>query len=592
MNIKERVTQLRKLMSENGIDAYIIPSGDPHQSEYTAECWKSRKWISGFSGSAGTVVITADKGGLWTDSRYFLQAENELADSSIVLFKMGEPEVPNYSNWLKENLSKGAKIGFDGKVFSIASANSLAEELSVKDITIESQFDFIDEIWKERPSIPMNTFYSLDLKYAGKSRTEKIAEIRKEMVNLNADYHLITTLDDIAWIFNIRGKDVTYNPVVISYAVISADEVVLFVEEQKVTAELRTELYEDKITINPYYDIVKYLAEIKEKKSILISENKTNKWLYDSINPECRIIKDINISTKLKACKNETEIKNFKEAHIKDGVAMVKFLFWLHQTVGKEEVTELSATEKLEEFRKQGKNYMGPSFGTISGYKEHGAIVHYSSTPETDVKLQTESFLLLDSGGQYLEGTTDITRTIPLGNLTEEEKRDFTLVLKGHIDLAMAKFPTGTRGIALDILARKAMWDAGINYGHGTGHGVGFFLNVHEGPQSISQGLAPAALEVGMVTSNEPGIYRENKHGIRIESIIVVNKDEETQFGKFLKFETITLCPIDTDAVIPEMLTKAEKKWLNDYHKNVFKQLAPFLTGAENNWLRYKTKEI
>lgn len=592
MDIKKRVSALRSLMKEKNIDAYIIPSCDAHQSEYVAEHWKSRAWISGFTGSAGTVVITKDEAGLWTDGRYYIQAEKQLEGSGIKLFKMREPNVPSTTEWISDTLSKDACVGFDGKTFSTAAVKNMKKKFSKKNLKVNSEYDLIDAIWTDRPELPDDKIYTHEVKYAGKSRLEKIQEVRKYMQKQETNYYLISGLEDIAWLFNIRGNDVANNPVIISYALISDKEAYIFISENKVPENVRKELENEGITVKGYDDIQGYLKSLKDNDSVLYNSNKINLWLFNSIPEKCKKIDKRDITTHLKAIKNDVEIENLKRCQIKDGVAMVKFLYWLDNTVGKEKVTEISATDKLEGFRAQQDLFVEVSFDTIAGYKEHAAMMHYKATPDSDYELKREGMFLVDSGGQYLDGTTDITRTIVLGKLSEEEKFDFTLTLKGHIALSRAVFLYGTTGTQLDILARKPLWEQGIDYKCGTGHGVGFFSTVHENPQRIGPQLSDVKIEESMVTTNEPGVYKEDRHGIRIENDLLTVQDKETEFGKFMKFETISFCPIDLEGINVDMLTNEEKEWLNDYHKDVYDKLSPYLDEDEKVWLKNETREI
>ncbi|CAM2736244.1 aminopeptidase P family protein [Hathewaya histolytica] len=592
MNIKERVQELRKLMQEKGIQAYVIPSSDAHQSEYVAPHWKGREWISGFTGSAGTVVVTLDDAGLWTDGRYFIQAEKQLEGSGIKLFKMGQPSVPTIKEWLKSVLKDNDTIGFDGKTVSRTFAEELESTLYKKNIKFNLQWDLLGTLWNDRPSIPEDKIFTLDVKYAGLSRTEKINNVREEMKKLEGNNFLLSSLDDIAWLFNIRGNDVPCNPVIISYALISLDEAILFVNGKKVPENVRKELECDGILIKEYEEVENYLNRLKSGDSVIYDPTKTNMWLFNSIKEEAGKVEAQNITTKMKGIKSEVELENMRIAHIKDGVAMVKFLYWLDNNLGKERITEISATNKLEEFRKEGEDFKGISFGTIAGYKEHAAMMHYSATEDSDYELEKRGMFLVDSGGQYLEGTTDITRTMVLGELTQEEKRDFTLVLKGVINLSMAKFLYGVTGTNLDVLARRPLWEYGIDYKCGTGHGVGFFLNVHEGPHAIRVNHVPTVFEEGMVVTNEPGVYKEGKHGIRLENILVVKKDESTESGQFMKFETITFCPMHLDGVVVELLSPEERTWLNNYHAEVYEKLSPYLDEEHRAWLKYQTRAI
>lgn len=592
MEIRERVEKLRGLMKEKKIDAYIIPSSDAHQSEYVAEYWKGRRWISGFTGSAGTVVITLEDAGLWTDGRYYIQAQKQLNNSGIRLFRMADPGVQSYIEWLKDVLKEKNCVGFDGSILSVKKVKDMEKALKTKGITLNMEHDLINELWQDRPEIPTASIFVHDVKYAGKSRVEKLNEVRGEMKNKGTNYYLLTSLDDIAWLLNIRGADVLNNPIVIANVIISENNCYLFIDSSKVPHDIRAELESEGVEIRDYNKTQEFLQGLTESDSIIFDINKTNMSLYNAININSKKIECPNITTKLKAIKNEIEIENLRCCQINDGVAMVKFIKWLKSSVGKENITEISAEEKLEGFRKQQELFVGPSFDTIAGYKEHAAMMHYKATPENQYTLKNEGFLLVDSGGQYFNGTTDITRTIVLGKLTEEEKRDFTLVLKGYIALNTVKFLSGATGSNLDILARKPIWEYGIDYKCGTGHGVGFFLNVHEGPQGFSQVPNDIKLEKGMVVTNEPGIYKEGKHGIRTENVMLVCEDEKTEFGQFMKFEEITYCPIDLEGINKDMLTDSEKKWLNYYHKDVYTKLSPYLDEDQKRWLKEETRQI
>ncbi|WP_416198450.1 MAG: Xaa-Pro aminopeptidase [Sporanaerobacter sp.] len=590
--INERIASLRNLMKERGIDAYIIPTYDPHQSEYVGDHWKTRVWISGFTGSAGTVVVTMKEAGLWTDGRYFIQAANQIKDSEIKLFKMGIPGVPSYMEWLKENLAEGSSLGYDGKVFPVSDVKQIEEKLSSKNIKLVEEYDLVGEIWKDRPELPMDKVFIHEVKYAGKSPKEKINEVREKMKKLDVSYYLLGSLDDIAWVYNIRGNDVECNPVVTSYGLISMDKAYLFVHKSKVPTEVEKYLNDNGIEVAEYDEVRKYAESIKENSRVFIDPSRINKWLYNGIPSSCKIVEGRNITTDLKAVKNSVEIENLKNAYIKDGVALVKFLYWLDENIGKIPMSEISVTEKLEEFRRQQKDFVEPSFDTIAGYKEHAAMMHYSATKESDYSLEKEGMLLIDSGGQYLDGTTDITRTIVLGPISEEEKKDFTLTLKGHINLIKTRFLYGATGSNLDVLSRFPLWQEGLDYKCGTGHGVGYFLNVHEGPHRISPAPNTVRLEEGMVVTIEPGVYKEGKHGIRIENDVVVKKDIETDSGQFMKFETISFCPIDLEGINVELLDESERQWLNNYHEEVYKKLSPYLEQEEKEWLRRETRNI
>ncbi len=589
------LTQLRNYMHKNNLDAYIIPMTDPHMSEYVAAHWKSIKWFSGFSGSAGTIVVTPDFAGLWTDSRYFIQAAEQLKGSGIELVKLTIPHTPEYIGWLNKNLPENANVGFDGKTFSYGLAKQMQTTFERKKINLKPDFDFVSEHWTDRPPVSGNEVFAHDVKYAGKSRLEKISVLREKMRETAADYHLFSSLDDIAWLFNLRGSDIMYNPLFISFALISQSETFLFVDDKKLSGELKQKLVDDEVIIKNYDEIYPFLSNIQGEKTIIADLSKTNYALYKSIPENCNIVNKISIASVLKSAKNKTEIEHIRKVQVKDGVAMVKFLHWLDKNIEKEKITEISAGEKLLAFRKEQEGFFGESFGVISAYGAHAAMPHYSATKESNTELKPKSFYLVDSGGQYVDGTTDITRTVALGAPTKEEKHDFTLALKGTIDLAMSIFPHGTKGVQLDAIARKPLWDNRMNYGHGTGHGVGFFLNVHEGPQSISTrnaGIQEETLEVGMYLSDEPAFYRAGKHGIRIENLILVMPDEENDYGKFLKFETVTLCPIDTKPVEVNLLTKDERNWLNNYHKTVYEKLSAHLPDDVKKWLKEKTKAI
>ena len=590
-SIKERIHALRMTFRPNNIKAFIIPSTDPHLSEYVAPYWMSREWISGFTGSAGTAVILMDKAGLWTDSRYFLQAEKELEGSGITLYKEMLPETPSITKFLCQNLKPGESVSIDGKMFSVQQVEQMKEDLAPYQLQVNLFGDPLKNIWKDRPSMPDAPAFIYDVKYAGKSCGEEVAAIRTELKKKGIFALFLSSLDEIAWTLNLRGSDVHCNPVIVSYLLVTQDEVVYFISPEKITQEVNEYLQEQQVSPRKYDEAESFLNSFTGE-NILIDPKKTNYAIYSAINPACKVVRGESPVTLLKAIRNEQEIAGIHHAMQRDGVALVKFLKWLEASVLSGKETELSVDRKLHEFRAAQPLYMGESFDTIAGYKEHGAIVHYSATEESDVTLQSKGFLLLDSGAQYLDGTTDITRTIALGELTEEEKTDYTLILKGHIALAMAKFPAGTRGAQLDVLARMPIWSHGMNFLHGTGHGVGHFLSVHEGPQSIRMNENPIVLQPGMVTSNEPGVYKAGSHGIRTENLTLVCKDKEGMFGEYFKFETITLCPICKKDIIKEMLTAEEVKWFNDYHQTVYKKLSPSLNEEEKKWLLEATKAI
>lgn len=593
MKINDKINNLRSLMRERGIKAYIIPTYDSHQSEYIADYYKARVWISGFTGSAGTVVVTEDEAILWADGRYWIQAENEISGSEIKLYKMGVPGVPNYIEWLRDNLNREDAVGFDGKIFPQSDYRQLEESLKNKDIKFVEEYDLVGELWTDRPALPSSKAFVLDVKYAGKTAKEKIDEVREEMNKKEVDYFLLGSLDDIAWVYNIRGNDVACNPVIISYALISKDKALLFVDKAKIDNEAEAYLKENGVEIEEYDRVIDYVRNIEKESKVFLDPSRINRWLYKGIPESCEIVEGTNITTDLKAKKNSVEIENQKKAYIKDGLALVKFFYWLDKNVGNEKITEVSAAEKLEEFRREQEGFIEPSFDTIAAYKENAAMMHYKAEEgKSNYKLKKEKMFLVDSGGQYFDGTTDITRTIVLGNITEEEKRDFTLTLKGHINLINARFLYGSTGSNLDTLARYPLWQEGLDYKCGTGHGVGFLLSVHEGPHSISSRPNTVTLEEGMIVTVEPGVYKEGKHGIRIENVAVIEKDINTDSGQFMKFEVLSYCPIDLDGIDVELLTEEERKWLNKYHKQVYEELSPYLNEEEKEWLKEQTRSI
>lgn len=591
--IPARLEAMRQFMTEKNLDAFIIPSTDAHLSEYPPKYWESRKWISGFTGSAGTAVVTKEKAGVWTDSRYFIQAAEELKDTGFDLFKMGQPETPDMTDWIIEQVGSGGTVGIDGLVYASSDAKSLKSKLDSKNINLNTEFDPFSVIRTDRPEIPQNHIFTLPVEVAGESVKSKIERINGELKKLEADGIIIVTLDAVAWTFNMRGNDVEYNPVAVAYAYVSENETVLFVDPDKISEEIAEEYKEQGIIISDYNNVFEYVANLPADSKVCVTGNKINWKLLQTIPESCKIVDVPSPVDLMKSIKNETELEGFRNAMIKDGVALVKFYMWLEKAIQTGEVTEVMIEEKLLEYRSQQENFVGESFGTIAGYAGNGAIVHYHATPENCLTIKPEGLLLIDSGGQYKDGTTDITRTVAAGKLTKQMKADYTNVLKGHIALATAIFPEGTRGSQLDVLARKALWNNCLTYWHGTGHGIGHFLNVHEGPQNIRLEENPTLLKPGMVTSNEPGVYRANQYGIRIENLIVTQEYRKTEeFGTFYNFETITLCPIDTRPISKKLLTKCEKKWLNKYHKMVYKKLKNHLSVEEKTWLKNKTKPI
>ncbi len=597
MNIKDRLSELRKQMNEKNIYAYIVPSSDNHQSEYVGDYFKSRQFISGFTGSAGTVIVTQEEAGLWTDGRYFIQAENELKGSGITLFKMGEEGVPTTDEYLYNAIPQDKILGFDGRLVCAKEGINLADKLAKKNINIVYEYDLIENIWENRPVLSDNKAFLLDVRYVGETFSSKLARLRKKMEEKNVTNHVITTLDDIAWLFNIRGRDVKFNPVVLSYSLITLDKVYLFVDKNKLNDEILNELDKENVEIKPYNDIYEFIKTLNKGEKILLDSTKINYAIYNNIPSEVEKVDEFNPTMFFKAEKNEVELENIRNSHIKDGVAFTKFMYWLKKNIDKIEITEMSAAKKLEDLRREQEGFIEPSFSTIAAYKEHAAMMHYSATEETDYKLQPQHLFLIDSGGQYFDGTTDITRTIALGKLSDELKIHFTAVLRGMINLSMAKFLHGVRGYNLDILARRPMWNMGIDYKCGTGHGVGFVGAIHEAPNGFRWRIIPerfdsAVLEEGMLTTNEPGIYIEGSHGIRIENELVVRKAEKNEYGQFMEFEVVTFAPIDLDAIDINEMNREEKEYLNYYHKLVYDKVSPFLTDEERQWLKEYTKEV
>ena len=595
--IKQRIENIRDLMKEKNIYAYIVPSSDYHQSEYVGDYFKSREFMSGFTGSAGTLIISMDEAGLWTDGRYFIQAENELKDSGIKLFKMGEEGVPTIEEYLLEKLPKNSTLGFDGRVMSVKEGQSLANKLAFKGINIEYKYDLVNDIWEDRCSLPTEKAFLLGTEYSGESFSDKLSRIRAVMKEKKATTHILASLDDIAWLFNIRGRDVKSNPVVLSYAVISIDSVYLFIDKNKIGEDIKVELSKENVQIKGYEEVYEFIKNIDENEVVLIDTSKVNYAIYNNIPSNVQKIEERNPSILFKSIKNEIELKNIRNSHIKDGVAFTKFMYWLKNNIGKIEITEISATQKLEDFRREQDKFIEPSFSTIAAYKDHAAMMHYSATEESNYKLEPRDLFLVDSGGQYFDGTTDITRTIALGPIPENVRKDFTNVVRGMIRLSKAKFLYGCRGYNLDILARGPLWEEGIDYKCGTGHGIGFVLNVHEGPNGFRWKVREdiddtCILEEGMVTTNEPGVYVENSHGIRIENEIVVRKAEKNEYGQFMDFEVITFAPIDLDAIDESLILKDEKVYLNNYHKQVYDKISPYLNEEEKQWLKTYTREI
>ena len=582
MTTSEKIAALRQKMSENNIDAFIVYSADPHMSEYLPEEWQERSWISGFTGSAGFVVITKDKAALWTDGRYFVQAPIELEGSGIELMKDGVEGTPNYIDWIISEVKNDGKVAVNALATSNTNWDTLEEKLAAKNIQV-ADLPLLKDVWTERTLAgKKNPVFVHPVERAGKSVAEKLSNIRQKMEDLGASVHIISSLDDVAWTLNLRGSDVEANPVFLGYIVLTKNDAHLFVDLEKLDVDARKQMDESNVKMVPYEDFFTFLKNIKNEK-ILISPN-SNQSIFDVLKNDNDFIKGAVPGNLMKAQKNEAELEGFRTVMQRDGVSMVKFLYWLIHNVGKETMTEYSIGQKLLEFRKANKNFVGESFGSIIGYKGNGAIVHYSAKSEGSKEVTNDGSILIDSGGQYLEGTTDITRTVALGTVSDEFKHNCTLVLKGMIQLAMMKFPRGTRGVQLDAFARKALWDEGKDYAHGTGHGVGSFMNVHEGPQNIRKDMNPQELLPGMVVSDEPGFYVENQYGIRHENLIAVKEWKKTDFGVFYEFETLTICPFDKKVIDTSLLNETEKAWLNDYHKWCEEKLAADLEGEVKAW--------
>ena len=591
--INERVGRLRSWMKENGFTAFVFPSSDPHNSEYVADHWKSREWISSFSGSAGTAVVTLEHAALWTDSRYFIAAEKELNGTGFQLMKLRVEGTPSVSEWLASELStyEKAVVGLDGNVNSFAEVAAMEQELATKgNITVRTDVDPMAELWTDRPVIPDNMVSLHPLEYSGESTSSKISRVRKHLLDCGADGLLVTALDEIAWVLNLRGSDVHCNPVFVSYLLISPENITLYINNVKLPEEVKAYLVTEHIDVQAYDSVVEGLR-LYAGKSLLVDMSSTNYSLATAV-PFEKVRSGVSPIASMKAVKNKVEQDGFRAAMLRDGVAVVKFLAWLKSAVEAGGQTEISLDERLTALRAEQPKFKGISFDTIVGYEAHGAIVHYEATPETDIPVQPHGLVLIDSGAQYLDGTTDITRTIALGELSEEQCRVYTLVLKGHIQLDMCRFPAGACGSQIDVLARAPMWREGYNYMHGTGHGVGSYLNVHEGPHQIRMEWRPAPLQAGMTVTNEPGIYLEGKFGVRIENTLLIVPAESTAFGDFLKFETLTLAPIDTAPIVLEMLSTEEREWINNYHHRVYESLSPYLEGNEKEWLRKATLPI
>ena len=597
-----KIGQLRDRMKELGIDAYLVPTADFHESEYVGEFFKCRHFLTGFNGTAGTAVITMDKAGLWTDGRYFVQAEEQLSGSEIKLYRMGEPEFPTLDEFLEEELPVDGCLGFDGRVVNSELGYGLQNLLQEKNVTINCSKDLVGEIWTSRPAMSCEPIWSLDVKYAGKSTVEKLSDLRDAMKKNKAQIHLMTALDEIAWLFNLRGNDIVNNPVFLSYALITQDEAYLYVqkeaikEDTKMGKEVCAALAEAKVQVKEYAEFLQDVAALKNEK-ILLERKKASFAVCESIDASCRIIDEMNPCATMKAVKNATEIENMRRAHLKDGIAVTKFMYWLKHTIGTCDMTEMTAAHKIEELRAEQGNYIEPSFVTIAAYKENAAMCHYHPSEEVCKKLKPEGLLLVDSGGQYLEGTTDITRTYALGPLTEKEKEYYTIVAAAMLKVSTMKFLHGCRGINLDYTIREAFWKRGLDFAHGTGHGVGYLSNVHERPNGLRWKVVPerqdsAVIEPGMICSDEPGLYFAGDFGTRTENLILCVEDEKNEYGQFLKFEFLTKAPIDLEALDTRFMDDADIERLNTYHKDVYETISPYMNDEEKEWLKHVTREI
>ena len=595
MNVTERVQRLRSLMAEKGIDAYVVPTADFHQSEYVGEHFKARKFITGFSGSYGTAVITKDDGGLWTDGRYFFQAENQLSGSGIRLMKMFVGDTPSITEYLQANIPEGGAVGFDGRVLSMGEGQEYEEALSAKNIRIHYSDDLIDAIWEDRPSLSKKSAFFLEEKYSGESSASKLARVRKAMAEKGADSHIIASLDDVCWLLNIRGDDVDFFPLLLSYAVVTMDKAELYVDSSKLDDRIREELSKNNVSVHPYNDIYEDIKSLSPDSTTMIDPMKMNYALYKNI--PCKIVEAANPTILMKAMKNDVELENVKEAHIKDGIAITKFMYWIKNRYDKEPITELSSAAKLTELRSAQEGYISDSFEPLCAFADHAAMMHYSPSEETDVQLKSGAFFLNDTGGGYYEGSTDITRTFVLGSVDQQMKKYFTAVVRAMMRLSRARFLYGCYGYNLDVLARGPIWDLDLDYQCGTGHGVGYLGNIHEAPTGFRWYVVPSKnehhqLEEGMVITDEPGIYEDGQFGIRIENEFIVRKGTKNKYGQFMYFETVTFAPIDLDGIDPEEMSRDEREWLNNYHKDVYEKIGPHLTDEEREWLKRYTRAI
>ncbi len=590
--MRQQLVELRRAMEKHGIDLYMIPTDDFHASEYVGAHFRGRHYVSGFTGSAGMLLVSQEWAGLWTDGRYFLQAGAQLSGSGIELCKMGEPGVPTLAEYIEANMKAGQRFGFDGRVVTAAQYNHFHDMAQEKGFAIVSDVDLLDEIWAERPPMSAEPAWELPVTLTGRSRVEKLTQVRSEMKAAGADTLILSSLMDICWLMNLRGNDVACTPVLLSFCAVTQQDAVLFVNPSILSADIQAHLKEDGVSIRPYACIYEYVKKLPEESAVMMNLNVVNSLIRACVPGSVRVINHVDPTEKPKAAKNPTEVEGFRKAHVQDGVAVTRLMYWLKHNVGKIPMDELSVAEKLEEFRRERPDYIGPSFEPIIAYGHHGAIVHYSPTEETNIPVEPRSLLLADTGGHYLQGTTDITRTFAMGETTDEEKKLFTLVLKGHLHLGNARWKHGCTGSNLDYLAREPLWQENLDYNHGTGHGVGYVLSVHEGPQRIHWRSNPVVLEPGMVTSDEPGFYLEGKFGIRHENLTVVCEGETNSYGRFLHFEYLTMVPFDLDAVDPACLNADDKALLNAYHAQVREKILPYLSGDEAEWLIHATRAI
>ena len=595
--IKERLKALREQMRKRDISIYVVPTADFHESEYVGEYFKARKFITGFTGSAGVAVITMEEAGLWTDGRYFVQAEKQLQGTTVDLYKMGEENVPTVNEFIENKLSEGQTIGFDGRVVNATWGRELECIANRKNGKIYSKEDLIDLIWEDRPSLSKEKAWILKEEYSGESTQSKLKRLRDKMKEKKATVHLMSSLYDISWLLNVRGNDISYVPVVLSYLAVTENECIWFLQEEIIDDELKAYLEANNITTKPYESFYEYVATIKKRETVLVNLSAINYRVASALDSEIKIVNEIEPTTLFKAIKNKTEIDNTRRAHVKDAVAMCKFMYWLKTNVGKIPMTEISASDHLEKLRREQEGLLDLSFNTICGYDVHGAIVHYAATKETDIPLEPRSFLLVDSGGHYIEGTTDITRTFALGEVTQEMKECFTMICRSNMNLANMKFLYGCTGLNLDLAAREPLWEKELDFKHGTGHGVGYVLNVHEGPngfrwRQVAERNDGGVLEEGMITTDEPGVYLEGKFGIRTENELVCCKGVKNEYGQFMYFENITYVPIDLDAIDPDLMTSVEKNRLNEYHKRVYEVVSPYLEGDELEFLKKYTRAI